>query len=205
MTDPRDHEWQDPELSAWYQAMPKVEPPSALDERIVTAARAAVAPRPAPAIPRFRSFRFWATPVALAATLIMAVGLVQLTREAGERKPSMDMKVQSSAKPAAEADATSVGRLESKAADRALPAAPPASPTPESSSLSLPMERRKTDLLQEAPAAVEKETTVRQLKTERSPKAWLADIAELRRQGRTAEAEASLAEFRRRYPDYHQP
>jgi hypothetical protein len=27
----------------------------------------------------------------------------------------------------------------------------------------------------------------------------------LRRQGRTVEAEARLAEFRRRYPDYHQP
>ena len=69
----------------------------------------------------------------------------------------------------------------------------------------MPMERRKADLLQEAPAAVEKETTVRQLKAERSPTEWLAEIAELRQQGRTAEAEASLAEFRRRYPDYHQP
>ncbi len=67
------------------------------------------------------------------------------------------------------------------------------------------MERRKLDLLQEAPATVEGETAVRQLKAERSPEAWLADIVELRRQGRTAEAEASLAEFRRRYPDYHQP
>ncbi len=169
MNDPRDQEWQDQELSALYQAIPKVEPPPWLDERILTAARAAVAPHPAPAIPRFRSFRFWAVPVALAATLIMAVGLVQLTREAGEREPSLDMKVQSSAKPAAEADAASAGRLEFKAADRALPAVPPASPAPEASSLSMPMERRKADLLQEAPAAVEKETTVRQLKAERSP------------------------------------
>ena len=30
---------------------------------------------------------------------------------------------------------------------------------------------------------------------------WLAEIAELRRQGRHIEAEASLATFRRHYPD----
>lgn len=35
-----------------------------------------------------------------------------------------------------------------------------------------------------------------------SPQAWLARIAELRRQGRTQDAEASLAEFRKRYPGY---
>jgi hypothetical protein len=40
---------------------------------------------------------------------------------------------------------------------------------------------------------------------DRSPEEWLADIAELRRQGRIAEAEASLAKFRRRYSDYRQP
>ena len=203
MNDLRDQEWQDQELSALYQAIPKVEPPPWLDDQILTAARAAVAPRPAPTIPRFRRIGFWAAPVALAATLIMAVGLVQLTREAGEREPSLDMKVQSSAKPAAEADAAPTSRLESMATDRALPK--PAAPSAPEPSASMPMERRKADLLQEAPAAVEKETTVRQLKAERSPTEWLAEIAELRQQGRTAEAEASLAEFRRRYPDYHQP
>lgn len=36
----------------------------------------------------------------------------------------------------------------------------------------------------------------------RSPSEWLAEIASLRRQGRMAEAKASLAEFRRQYPDY---
>ncbi|MDQ2694585.1 MAG: hypothetical protein M3Z21_04255 [Pseudomonadota bacterium] len=35
-----------------------------------------------------------------------------------------------------------------------------------------------------------------------SPQQWLEAIAELRRQGRDAEAEASLREFRRRYPDH---
>ncbi|NJM13258.1 MAG: hypothetical protein HC889_16540 [Synechococcaceae cyanobacterium SM1_2_3] len=40
-----------------------------------------------------------------------------------------------------------------------------------------------------------------QARTEADAQAkWLAEIAELRRQGRQAEAEASLAAFRRHYP-----
>lgn len=35
-----------------------------------------------------------------------------------------------------------------------------------------------------------------------SPEAWLARIAEMRKQGRVKEADESLAEFRKRYPDY---
>ncbi len=35
-----------------------------------------------------------------------------------------------------------------------------------------------------------------------SPEAWLRQIADLRAQGRLNEAEASLAEFKKRYPDY---
>lgn len=197
-------ELQDEALSALYQTTRDgVEPPPWLDDRILTAARAAVAPRPVPTISRFRRIGFWAAPVALAATLIMTVGIVQWARETGEWQTPMEMKRPSSAKPAAEMDAASVGRLELHAVDRALPVAPPASPAPKSVA-SMPLERRKADLLQEAPATMESEAAVRQLKAERSPEEWLADIAELRRQGRTAEAEASLTEFRRRYPDYPQ-
>jgi len=36
----------------------------------------------------------------------------------------------------------------------------------------------------------------------RSPEQWLQGIADLRRQGRHEEADKSLAEFRKRYPDY---
>lgn len=41
-----------------------------------------------------------------------------------------------------------------------------------------------------------------QQKVQRSPTEWLAEIARLRQQGRMVEADASLAEFRRQYPDY---
>jgi hypothetical protein len=38
-----------------------------------------------------------------------------------------------------------------------------------------------------------------------SPEQWLAQIAELRRDGRDDEADRQLAEFRRRFPDYRIP
>ena len=198
MNDPRNQEWQDPKLSALYQATPKAEPPAALDARILSAARAAVAPRPVSMLSRFRGFRFWAAPVALAATLMLAVGLTPLLYQASEQSASRDMQTPPAAKSAAEADAGN--RQELKAADRALPAAP----APAASSLSLPMERRKADPLQSAPASIKQEAA-QPLHAPRSPEAWLAEIAELRRQGRTAEAEARLAEFRRHYPDYPLP
>ena len=42
-------------------------------------------------------------------------------------------------------------------------------------------------------------------KSEMTPAAWLTRIAELRKEGRKREAEESLAEFRKRYPDYKIP
>lgn len=198
MNDPRNQEGSDPELSALYQTTPKVEPPAALDARILSAARAAVAPRPVSMLSRFRGFRFWAAPVALAATLMLAVGLTPLLYQASEQSASRDMQTPPAAKSAAEADAGN--RQELKAADRALPAAPAAS---EPSFSPAPMERRKAESLQSAPASVKQEAA-QPLHAPRSPEAWLAEIAELRRQGRTAEAEARLAEFRRHYPDYPQ-
>ena len=39
----------------------------------------------------------------------------------------------------------------------------------------------------------------------RTPEAWLERIAELRKQGREREAQESLAEFKKRYPDYKIP
>jgi hypothetical protein len=37
---------------------------------------------------------------------------------------------------------------------------------------------------------------------QKTPEQWLADIEELRKLGLDAEADAQLAEFRKRYPDY---
>jgi len=42
-------------------------------------------------------------------------------------------------------------------------------------------------------------------KKDESPREWLERIARLRREGRVKEADDSLAEFRRRHPDYEIP
>ena len=204
MNDPRDV-FQDEALSILYQTTRGIEPPVWLDERILQAAQTAVQP-PAPASvishSRQRRNRFWAMPVALAATLVLAVGVVHLVRETGERASPMAMKAPLPAPPATKTDAASV-RLESMAKGQVLPAAPPASTAPKPST-TMSAARRRSDSLQEMPTAAQDETAVQLLKAKRSPEKWLAEIAEWRRQGRITEAEASLAEFRRRYPDYPQ-
>lgn len=226
----RDWESHDETLSILYQATHDIEPPAWLDERILTAAHVAVAPpRPTPAAPcsRRRSIRFWAVPVALAATVIMAAGIVRLARETGEwaPRPQMPMESPSSlAEPAAKADTAPAGQRAAESAHQdssaATPSLAPASPAapairmmrmaPPSSAASSMQEKKapiaeeqhRQDILQIAPAMRDEEAKLERQAVDRPPEKWLADIAELRRQGRLAEAEASLAAFRRRYPDY---
>ncbi|MDS4019468.1 MAG: hypothetical protein RKR03_02990 [Candidatus Competibacter sp.] len=238
MNDPRDLEFQDGELSALYRETRDAGPPAWLDQRILAAAQAAVEPRPAPVAPpsKRRGVRFWAVPAALAATVVLAVGIVRLARESGEMERSLEPKaVRSLAKPATEQNAVTAGGVVAPmAADRAAPkpeppaAPPPAAPEPVTSPSSAPAtgairpaprsvpalpaeanqpraapaEREKEDLLPAMPGRAEEVGAVRDRKVDRPPAKWLAEIAELRRRGRIAEAEASLREFRRRYPDY---
>lgn len=233
MNNPRDWESHDEAVSILYRTTQDVEPPAWLDERILTAAHMAVAPpQPTPAISRSRrrSVGFWAMPVALAATVIMAVGIVRLARETGEwaPRPQMPMESPSSlAEPAAKADTAPAGQRAAESANQgsssaasslapASPAAPAirmmrmAPPSPAASSMQekeapIAEEQRRQDILQIAPAMRDEEARPERQAVDRPPKEWLARIAELRRQGRIVEARASLEEFRRRYPDYPQP
>ena len=244
MNDMRDDEVDDGQVAALYRETRNgVEPPAWLDERILTAARLAVEPPKTTSVTplprRRRSARFWTAPVALAATVALTVGLVQMmrTHESSapleQLAPLEEMKASRSlTKPAAEPEAAPLNsQAEAPAADRALPpAAPPVPaqpaapaagavqgapvPAPAPPALSpgpgrsrtLPAERRKEESLRAGPALreedkEEKGTTLKQA-VRRPPAEWLTEIASLRQQGRMAEAEASLAEFRRQYPDY---
>ena len=220
-------ELHDERLSALYRETREVEPPAWLDQRILMMAGAALEPRPAsmPAVPKRRVTR-WAVPLALAATVVLAVGIVRMARETGELgAPAETAALRSLAKPAAEADAAATGRAGSLSADRELPrAAPPVAPpisAPAAGAVpfasqpvpafpaaprqrsTISAEEKKQELLRAVPVPEEQEpASVRDPISHRSPAEWLAEIAELRRQGRAVEAEASLAEFRRRYPDY---
>jgi hypothetical protein len=66
MSEPRDEE-----LARVYRAMRRDEPPAHLDEAILAASRRAVSARPQPV----RTVRRWAAPVALAASVVIAVAL----------------------------------------------------------------------------------------------------------------------------------
>ena len=237
MSDPRDAEFHDEDLSALYQVTRDPEPPAWLDQRILTAANATPQPVPtlAPSPSRRRRTRLWAVPAALAATVVLAVGIVRLARESGEWGPSPENKtsLHSAAESAAEADTTAAGRAQSSDHDRpsspavelrptmplgeavrvapqSLPALPAAAPPVELEQESMPRRpapaerERARDWLRAAPTGqrADQGAASQDRSDQYSPEEWLAAIAELRRQGRTAEADAKLAEFRRRYPDY---
>ncbi|MDG4594544.1 MAG: hypothetical protein P9F75_02430 [Candidatus Contendobacter sp.] len=222
MNDPHFGEWDeldevhDERLSELYRATRDAGPPAWLDQSILAAARTAAEPRPTPSIPlpRRRGFRFWGAPVALAATVVLAVGLLHWLPPVGElggmATPMEEKAARSLAQPTTESDGA-----RAKSADTA--AAPPAAPPPPPpSSVKLDEQRltrpkaipepARSESFQAAPArrpADEETAPVQQRTNRRSPAAWRAEIAELRRQGRHAEAEARLAEFRRHYP--HEP
>lgn len=244
MSDPRDAEFHDEDLSALYRVTRDPEPPAWLDQRILTAANAAPQPvqmlTPSPS--RRRRTRLWAVPAALAATVVLAVGIVRLARESGEWGPLPENKtLHSTAESAAEADATAAGRAQFSDHDRpssspavelrptmplgeavrvapqSLPALPAAAPPVELEQESMPRRpapaereraweerERARDWLRAAPTGqrADQGAASQDRSDQYSPEEWLAAIAELRRQGRTAEADAKLAEFRRRYPDY---
>jgi hypothetical protein len=222
------HDWKshDEAVSDLYQATRDIEPPAWLDESILAAARTAVAPSLTPATPRSRrrSTRLWAIPVALAVTVIMAVGIVRLAQETGNWMPpnlEAPMPVQSLAEPAAEASASFSSQRELDSAKQQPAATPPLSAPPPPAAPAtrmmrsepsmreegelMPEQRFKQNILQTRPVMQDENTEIRRQRANRSPEEWLADIARLRQQGRTAEARASLEEFQRRYPSHPPP
>ena len=219
MNDPRPDEWNaldevhDERLAELYRTTRHADPPAWLDQRILTAARTAVKPRRTPAIPWFRRRgpRFWAAPVALAATVVLAVGLwrgLPPAREISERPTAVEEKTaQSLAPPAANLNAAPTNSADTAVAPPAAPSAAPPPKLDEQRLLrprAIPMEPMRSESLQAAPArrpADEEAASIQKRIERRSPTAWRAEIAELRRQGRNAEADARLAEFRRHYPE----
>ena len=260
MSNPHEREFHDEELSALYQATRDLEPPAWLDQHILKAAELTARPPTTPTAlqPHFkRRHRSWRLPAALAATVVLAVTVVQLARETGEWRPGAESEeIRVLAEPVVETNiadhaanaANAANAAKSRAVDPApasaaslrpvmpmgeavhvvpqarqpapLPPSAPLSAPPasfsEGVSRSLPFQaapapapaevERQEEIPQAAPAVAEsREKSIEspsKLPAYRSPEDWLAAIAELRRQGQAAEAEASLAAFRQRYPDY---
>lgn len=245
------NELHDERVSALYRETRDVEPPARLDRHILKMAGVAVRSRPVSPSPPWRRAARWTVPLALAATVVLTVGVVRMVRESGEFASVLKLEApRPLAEPVVEADAVATRRAEppstaklpqaaspavmparptelSKPAPVIVPPSPavndapptsfPVSPTSLSSPSSAPFaapeqhttmsaERKKEATLNIAPASAAAQGEEGKLDwnrlTDRSPAEWLKEIAELRRQGRTAEAEARLSEFRRQYPDY---
>ena len=189
----------DEKVSAGYRALGGEEPPRALDEAILAAARK----RPSR----------WRVPLSIAAVLVLAVGVTlrMLPQRPEAESVALAPQVMQTPRPAASPPAP--------ARDQAKPAAGAEAAAEVAAADALAESRMRSDIAAKptsrasaaptpaaAGAAAESSVLAGKLaRAELSPQAWLERIAELRKQGRTREAEESLAEFKKRYPDYRVP
>jgi len=150
----------DSPLTRAYRETAREEPPVRLDAAILAQAGTGAPHRGGR--PR------WLMPLSLAATVVLAVGVVLFATREG------------------------AGPLPSEA-----PSAPGPTKTPETK---VPAPKAPAVVPKEAPRFDARDVVVPP--REKTPEEWLADIEELRKLGLDADADAQLAEFRKRYPDY---
>jgi hypothetical protein len=189
------------------------EPPAELDRVVLRHAREAIeSDRP---VRVFRNPR-WATPVALAASLLLGFTMLFYAGLPQKQAPVPEVTVQNIAErvdvPQAEAPMASASSVvannqraeEESSADAVVvdlnaPAvarresAAGAAPTP-----AAPMAAREAEMVVASPAAASAEVPT----WRRDAKTWLAEIARLRNAGDTARADAELAEYKRQQRAY---
>jgi hypothetical protein len=205
----------DAKLAQAYRALGAEEPPRALDEAILAAARA----RPAR----------WRVPLSIAAVLVLAVGVTlrMLPRQPDAESVALAPQVIRTPRPAAP-PAEQVDKLERSAPRAAAPMPPEAVAARGDAATGAPAaagaraaaeEARELKDSAAANAAAEPRASrpataaapapralaAAKLAEPATPEAWLERIAELKKQGREREAEESLAEFKKRYPGYKIP
>lgn len=210
--DPRDEE-----LSALYRSAAGESPSAGLDARILAAARAAAAPPREAAPPRGTASwtRRWRVPLALAATVLMTSTLTLLVREhdvdgAGSVLPK---PVPAERGPGLAAPGAAAGPRREDHSEDSTAARDRLADRPREERRNLlqpePAPRRAVPLPTESaagPAAAASALRPAQPGTaEHSPEQWLEEIRQLRREGKSAEADARLADFRRRFPRFPLP
>lgn len=170
----------DEQVSAGYRALGSEEPPRALDDAILAAARRS------PTRWRVPHAR-WRIPLSIAAVLVLAVGVTlrMLPQQPDAESVALAPRVMETPRPKAPAQAAAPAREQNRPDARAKASAEVA--------------------IGVAPSPMRSEVAAKLAKTELAPQAWLARIAELRKEGRKREADESLAEFRKRYPDTRIP
>lgn len=186
----------DARVAERYRALGREEPPPELDAAILAASRR-------------RPVR-WAVPVSVAAVVVLAVGVtlrVQLEERSGAQEVALSPRVME----ATPADEVARQSMRDAAPARAPAAAPPAKVAQESRAQELQAGSRKREALAEltadraepaAPASANAVAGRISPAAAETPEQWLERIARLRDAGKAREADESLAEFRKRYPEY---
>jgi hypothetical protein len=189
MAEPHDDESR---ASRAYRDLPREEPPARLDDAIRAAARREARSHPAPlVVPTGR--RKWYFPLAAAAVIVLAVAVTsQVERE--QPDPMQAAAPQAKEEPTPERQAAPKVQQAAKP-ERRLRAQAESEARPSREDFSRDrLARNEAPRSMAAPEAA--------LAKQASPEAALERIAELRRQGKDAEADRALVEFRKGYPGY---
>ena len=204
----------DPRLARLYREAVHEEPPADLDAAILAAARreagarphevtsqtgevaspeAASASGPEPGFRPARLFpRPWRLPLSLAAVLVLTVSMVTLTRQHdGEREAEPSPKLP---QPMAKDTRTpELSNEERSASDRIRAFNAP------------PVQQSAAPQAAVPSGVASSASTLAAEYAHEPPEKWGEKIVDLRRQGRSAEADELLEEFRRRFPDHAVP
>ncbi len=215
----------DSQLSRLYEDTATERPPAELDTAILARARDEAAARRRARGPFAHT---WFVPVSLAAVLVLAVGLITFMYEQSGAPfapaPRMEEQAKEIDKPlgnATQQDEKAILRKPETASEpsparrRSVAPQEPAgaasrTPAVTPAPTTAPSQLEARELEQERPAEMRKKAgpadqltpAAKSAAEKLSPEAWLRHIAELRERGKVDEAEASLAEFKKHYPDY---
>ncbi len=185
----------DPHVSRRYRELGGEEPPRALDEAILAAARDEARARPAPLVtPAGR--RRWYFPLAATAVIMLSV-VVTLNMQREPPGPETPAPQSEYAQPDVKAPAAEAPRE---------PPAPRAAVRAEARKpVDAPSVARDEARAAGAVAGAAAESSAKVAADAETPERLLERIAGLRREGRHREADELYAEFKRRYPDYRIP
>jgi hypothetical protein len=217
----------DSELSAIYRESPREEPGAKIDAAILAAAH-----REVKAKPRRLVARSWGIPLSAAAVLVLSATLTLMVLYEPDAPQRIASPPASEAPAAKQVQPGDDERRREAVSDKSekkaeMPAAPTASPerdaqaskarsddarfeaTPprESQDKASESESQRAELAGALPrsAPQDQEDTASARVKEETPEQWLARIEKLRAEGKIEEAQKSLAEFKKRYPDYAVP
>ncbi len=181
----------DEKVSAGYRALGSEEPPSGLDDAILAASR--------------RSPTRWRVPLSVAAVLVLAVGVTlrMLPQQPDAESIALAPQVIETPRPASAPPVKP--KEEAKLAARAAPASEPAAALAGAAAENRVRSEVAKPAAAMADSARRDEVGRRLAKSSLDPETWLKRIDELRKEGRQREADESLAEFKKRYPDYKIP